>query len=211
MVYFPVFTKYKYVYFLFYVLHIFWQVTSIKEKEAKRIYIYYLTTFIGLRERGSEGIACPKGGLSPLNGYPNIVHRPIGRFVVSERGRRWLLTLGLLLHHRAVPALPFRHAVRFARSHSTSLRLRPAVGYPEQRRSGFRLSDSSLLSPSAVRSPGAIKREESDHVGAAGFFISERRLVSFCMSFLVSLLLIRRQSSGIILKHAIGLYDIAVL
>lgn len=45
--------------------------------------MYYQTTFIGLRERGSEGIACPKGGLSPLSGYPNIVYRPIGRFVVS--------------------------------------------------------------------------------------------------------------------------------
>lgn len=48
--------------------------------------MYYQTTFIGLRERGSEGIACPKGGLSPLSGYPNIVHRPIGRFVVSGWG-----------------------------------------------------------------------------------------------------------------------------
>ena len=159
-----------------------------------------------MRERGSEGIACPKGGLSPLNGYPNIVHRPIGRFVVSGRGRRWSLSLGRLIFPSSRACLSsFRLAVRFARSHSTSFRLRPAVDYPEQRRRGFRLCDSSPLSPSAVRSPGAIKREESDHVGAAGFFISERRLVSFCMSFLVSLLLIRRQSSGIILKLASGL------
>lgn len=50
--------------------------------------MYYQTTFIGLRERGSEGIACPKGVLSPLNGYPNIVHRPIGRFVVSGQVHR---------------------------------------------------------------------------------------------------------------------------
>lgn len=114
-----------------------------------------------MRERGSEGIACPKGGLSPLCGYPNIVHRPIGRFVVSGRGRRWLLSLGRLLSPSSRACLSsFRLAVRFARSHSTSFRLRPAVGYPEQRRSGFRLIGSSLLSPSAVQSHRAIKREE---------------------------------------------------
>lgn len=39
-----------------------------------------------MRERGSEGVACPKGGLSPLSGYPKFVYRPIGRFVVSGRG-----------------------------------------------------------------------------------------------------------------------------
>lgn len=90
--------------------------------------------FIGLRERGSEGIACPKGGLSPLSGYPNNVHRPIGRFVVSGRCRGWSLPLGRLLIPSSRACLsPFRRAVRFARSHSTAFRPRPAVGYPEQR------------------------------------------------------------------------------
>lgn len=39
-----------------------------------------------MRERGSEGIACLKGDAYSFSGYPNIVHRPIGRFVVSGRG-----------------------------------------------------------------------------------------------------------------------------
>lgn len=95
--------------------------------------MYYQTTFIGLRERGSEGIACPKGVLSPLNGYPNIVHRPIGRFVVSGRRRGWSLPLGRFLIPSSRACLSsFRHAVRFARSHSTGVRLHPAVDYPEQ-------------------------------------------------------------------------------
>lgn len=62
--------------------------------------MYCQTTFIGLRERGSEGIACPKGGLSPLNGYPNKVHRPIGRFVVSGRGSQMIASslVGSTIH-----------------------------------------------------------------------------------------------------------------
>lgn len=50
--------------------------------------MFYQTTFIGLRERGCEGIACPKGVVSPLDGYPKSVYRPIGRFVVSGQVRR---------------------------------------------------------------------------------------------------------------------------
>lgn len=124
--------------------------------------MYYQTTFIGLRERGSEGIACPKGGLSPLNGYPNIVHRPIGRFVVSGRGGGWSLPLGRLLIPSSRACLSsFRRAVRFAHSHSIAFRLRPAVDYPEQRRSGFRLIGPSPLSPSAVRSHRAIKKRRT--------------------------------------------------
>lgn len=123
-----------------------------------------------MRERGSEGIACPKGCLYPLNGYPNIVHRPIGRFVVSGRGRRWLLSLGRLLSPSSRACLSsFRLAVRFARSHSTSFRLRPAVGYPEQRRSGFRLIDSPPLIP--VRSSvawGDKKRRTKSRVSSLG-------------------------------------------
>lgn len=117
--------------------------------------------FIGLRERGSEGIACPKGGLSPLSGCPNNVHRPIGRFVVSGRRRGWSLPLGRLLIPSSRACLsPFRRAVRFARSHSTAFRPRPAVGYPEQRsREAFASVGSPPLSPSAVCSLRVIKKE----------------------------------------------------
>lgn len=47
---------------------------------------------------------------------------------------------------------------------------------------GFHLSDSSPLSPSAVRSHRAIKREEPDHVEPVGFFQSEKRSLSVYVS-----------------------------
>lgn len=148
-----------------------------------------------MRERGSEGIACPKGCLYPLNGYPNIVHRPIGRFVVSGRGRRWLLSLGRLLSPSSRACLSsFRLAVRFARSHSTSFRLRPAVGYPEQRRSGFRLRGSSTLIP--VRSSvawGDKKRRTTHQWGSNAGSSNQRRFQVLFNIFLVSLPLIRMQ------------------
>ena len=97
-----------------------------------------------------------------MSGYPNIVHRPIGRFVVSGRCRGWSLPLGRLLIPSSRACLSsFRRAVRFARSHSIAFRLRPAVGYPERRsREASASIGSSPLPPSAVRSLGAIKREE---------------------------------------------------
>lgn len=61
---------------------------NLKKAQKKEMYLLSEISFIGLRERGSEGIACPKGVSSPLRGYPNIVHRPIGRFVVSGRNFR---------------------------------------------------------------------------------------------------------------------------
>lgn len=116
--------------------------------------MYYQTTFIGLRERGSEGIACPKGVMRSSGGYPNIVHRPIGRFVVSGRRRGWSLPLGRFLIPSSRACLSsFRHAVRFARSHSTGVRLRPAVGYPEQcsREASASVGSSSFPTPPYIQ------------------------------------------------------------
>lgn len=109
--------------------------------------MYYQTTFIGLRERGSEGIACPKGGLSPLNGYPNIVHRPIGRFVVSGRGSQMIASslVGSTIHQL------FRHPTFACRvtlnksQHVSRLRLLPAVEFLSEAKEAFACRSFSLI------------------------------------------------------------------
>lgn len=151
--------------------------------------MYYQTTFIGLRERGGEGIACPKGGSSPLSGYPNIVHRPIGRFVVSGRGVDDNSRLevddssvcsGILLS-------PCREAVNSPSMCLVYDCFPPLSSCQKQKR--LSPVGSSLLSPAAVRSPGAIKREEPRTKGGnmCGFFnsrrLSPRRYVVLCICF----------------------------
>lgn len=114
-----------------------------------------------MRERGSEGIACPKGGLSPLSGYPNIVHRPIGRFVVSGRGRRCLLPLGLLLNHRARACFTLSPCSEVCTSTVPRCDCALPLAIPNDAEvEAFASLILLLLSPSAVRSLGAIKREE---------------------------------------------------
>lgn len=49
--------------------------------------MFYQTTFIGLRERGCEGIACPKGVVSP-EWLPEIclsAYRSLRRFEASSQ------------------------------------------------------------------------------------------------------------------------------
>lgn len=125
--------------------------------------MYYQTTFIGLRERGSEGIACPKGVLSPLNGYPNIVHRPIGRFVVSGRGVDDNSRLevddssvcsGILLS-------PCRGALNNPSMCPVYDCFPPLSSCQKQKQ--LSLVGSSPLSPSAVRSLRAIKKRRTSH------------------------------------------------
>lgn len=98
-----------------------------------------------LRERGSEGIVCPKDATHPgtmaVTDTSVSVARSFRVGVADDRSR-----LGEMLHHRAVPASPFRLAVRFGRSHSTAIRLHPAVGYPERCKRG-RMSGTLPLSP----------------------------------------------------------------
>ena len=117
-------------------------------------------TFIGLRERGSEGIACPKGCLYPLNGYPNIVRRPIGRFVVSGRGRRCLLPLGMLLNHRARACVTLSPCSEVCTSTVPLYDCALPLAIPNSAEAASASVVLLLLSPSAVRSLGAIKREE---------------------------------------------------
>lgn len=97
-----------------------------------------------------------------LEAYPKFVYRPIGRFVVSGRGRRWSLSLGRLLVPSSRARLSsFRLAVRFARAHGTRFDCAPPLTIPNNA-----IAEASasvvllLLSPSAVRSHRAIKREE---------------------------------------------------
>jgi len=150
--------------------------------------MYYQTTFIGLRERGSEGIACPKGVLSPLNGYPNIVHRPIGRFVVSGRGVDDNSRLevddssvcsGILLS-------PCRGALNNPSMCPVYDCFPPLSSCQKQKQ--LSLVGSSPLSPSAVRSLRAIKKKKNlASMGQlCGFFKTARFQVAG-MSFAVSL------------------------
>lgn len=103
--------------------------------------------------------------------YPKFVYRPIGRFVVSGRGRRWLLSLGRLLVPSSRARLSsFRLAVRFARAHGTRFDCAPPLTFPNNA-----IAEASasmvllLLSPSAVRSLGAIKREKPHQGHSIGF------------------------------------------
>ena len=143
-----------------------------------------------MRERGSEGIACPKGVSSPLRGYPNIVHRPIGRFVVSGRGVDDNSRLevddssvcsGILLS-------PCREAVNNPSMCLVYDCFPPLSSCQKQKR--LSPVGSSLLSPSAVHSLGAIKKEEprtkgNNYAGSSiSGEVSSRRYV-----FLVSLFL----------------------
>ena len=126
--------------------------------------------------------------------YPKFVYRPIGRFVVSGRGRRWLLSLGRLLVPSSRARLSsFRLAVRFARAHGTRFDCAPPLTFPNNA-----IAEASasmvllLLSPSAVRSLGAIKREEPNQ-GSAHSVLQSQKDCSICMSFFVPLTLIQRQ------------------
>lgn len=98
----------------------------------------------------SEGlcIACPKGWLYPWEA--TVKPHRYKAVWYAGRGRGWSLPLGRLLFPSSRACLSsFRLAVRFARSHSTAIRLHPAVGYPERcNRTSFR---SRLRSPLCSR------------------------------------------------------------
>lgn len=127
-----------------------------------------------MRERGSEGIACPKGGLSPLSGYPNIVHRPIGRFVVSGRGRRCLLPLGLLLNHRARACITLSPCSEVCTSTVPRSDCALPLTIPNSAEVAFASLTLLFLLPSAVRSLGAVKKEEPDLRGRSSGSSSQK-------------------------------------
>lgn len=100
--------------------------------------MFYQTMFIGLRERGCEGIACPKGVVSPLSGYPKSV---IGLSVASSfRGKfadDCFLLMGFTIH----PLLrhpTFACRVTLSKSqHVPRLRLLPAVESLSEAKAAF--------------------------------------------------------------------------
>lgn len=160
-----------------------------QEKEPKRKILTELspTTFIGLRERGSEGVACPKGDAYSFGGYPKFVYRPIGRFVVSGRGVDDNSRLevddssvcsGILLS-------PCRGALNNPSMCPVYDCFPPSSSCQKQKR--LSPVGSSPLSPSAVRSLGAIKREEPRTSGrlrdsSISGEVSSRRYVVSCIA-----------------------------
>lgn len=135
-----------------------------------------------MRERGSEGIACLKGDAYSFSGYPNIVHRPIGRFVVSGRGvddnshlevDDSSVCSGILLS-------PCREAVNNPSMCLVYDCFPPLSSCQKQKR--LSPVDSSPLSPSAVQSLGAIKREESHQwVNCAILQFRKEEILSVCL------------------------------
>lgn len=159
----------------------------------------YQTTFIGLRERGSEGIACPKGGLSPLSGYPNIVHRPIGRFVVSGRGvdDNSRLEVDDSSVCSGILFSPCRGALNNPSMCPVCDCFPPLNSCQKQKR--LSPVGSSPLSPSAVRSLGAIKKKNHASMEQlCGFFKTARFRVAG-MSLMYRCSLIRREDRMLIL------------
>lgn len=128
-----------------------------------------------------------------LEAYPKFVYRPIGRFVVSGRGRRWLLSLGRLLVPSSRARLSsFRLAVRFARAHGTRFDCAPPLTIPNNAEvEAFASMILLPLSPSAVRSHGAIKREEPNQVAAHSVLHFRRGFKSPLCLYWVSQPLIR--------------------
>lgn len=118
-----------------------------------------------------------------MSGYPNIVHRPIGRFVVSGRGVDDNSRLevddssvcsGILLS-------PCREAVNNPSMCLVCDCFPPSSSCQKQKR--LSPIGSSPLPPSAVRSLGAVKREEPDHVGACRILHFRKEKYNFLYVF----------------------------